>query len=346
MLFLVAGCHHGAAPVRRTQPVVTPVMQRSDDVLAHARSQLDALAPQICFTLSGSRTYERAYEIADALLRDGTAVSFHIQTRGNEVILKPRYADNEILWKAHQSESVRATLTDSQRRALDVARDVVRKACATHSGEYERALALHDYLVLNCTYKESLSGQDSANATARLLLTGQGVCDAYTRAYRLMLCIAGIENIFVAGVAQGENHCWNLVRLDGRWVHVDCTYSDPMPDEQGRIYHTHFALPDSLLAADHSWNRSAYPAATSTELYYPIRYHRFATMLDFLVWAAYEAQPQQHITAYVDELSHFADKRSGAQFLITQAHSVLNAHIIRSFSVEDSLPGVLVCKLR
>ena len=346
MLCLLTCCHRGTMPVHRTQLISTPALQRHDDVLSLARRQMEEMAPQISFTLSGGNAYNRAYEIADTLLRDGAAVSFRIQTRGNEVILEPRYADNELLWKAHQSEAVRATLTDAQRRALEVARKVVRDVCATHSGEYERALALHDFLVLNSTYNDSLSGQDTANATTRLLLSGQGVCDAYTRAYKLMLNIAGIKNIFVAGVAQGENHCWNLVCLEGRWVHVDCTYSDPMPDEPGRLCHTHFALPDSLLAADHKWNHSAYPAATSAELYYPMRYHHFPTMRDLLVWLAYESQPHPHVTAYVEELSHFADKRSGAQFLIEQAHVELNAHIIRSFSVEEHLPGVIVCKIR
>lgn len=343
---MVTACHHGYAPVHRVENAKAPALAQGDDMLAFARRELAELKPRISFTLPGHNAYERAYRLADTLLRDGTAVSFRIQTRGNEVTLEPKYADNELLLKAHYSEEIRAGLSDSQRKALAVAREVVRNACATHAGEYERALALHDYLVLNCTYKDSLQGRDTANATTRLLLTGQGVCDAYTRAYRLMLCMAGIENLFVAGVAQGENHCWNLVRLDGRWVHVDCTYSDPMPDESGRVYHTHFAMPDAFVAVDHSWNRSAYPEATARELYYPLRYYHFPSMLDFVTWAVHAPQPPRHITACVEELNFFADKRSSAQFLIEQAHHALNAHVIRSFAVEEQLPGVIVCKLR
>jgi transglutaminase-like putative cysteine protease len=202
--------------------------------------------------------------------------------------------------------------------------------------------------VLHGEYKDSIQDHDTANATALLLNTGKGVCDSYTRAYRLMLCIAGIENRFVAGVANGDNHCWNLVRLDGAWVHVDCTYSDPKPDAQGRIYHTHFALTDRMIASDHEWNRSLYPAATSTALYYPYRHRAFETMYDLVAWAHRQNNdtPVLYITAYVNELRVAGSNDSTARRLIEEAHEDVNAHVIAYYALEKCLPGVICVKVK
>ena len=357
-----AGCVHVGTPagIPRVAPA-TPVAQvvqapqvsgssarctSDSQALSYACEQMSRLAPRISFTLSGENTYDRAYAMADTLLRGGAAVSFGISTRGNEVMLLPTYADNEVLLQAHRSPDARAALSDRQRRALAEAERVVRDVCSHCASDYERALALHDYLVLKCSYKESLQGHDSANATVRLFDTGFGVCDSYTRAYRLMLNMAGIENMFVSGVAQGENHCWNLVKLQGSWVHVDCTYSDPMPDEAGRICHTHFALPDTIIAHDHSWNRANYPQATAEHLYFPLRYARFATVNELVAWAAYyrESAQSPFITAYVDELNRMGHNRDGAQRLIEYAHMVVGEHVICNFALEEYLPGVIVCK--
>jgi hypothetical protein len=161
-----------------------------------------------------------------------------------------------------------------------------------------------------------------------------------------MLSMAGIENIFVAGVAQKENHCWNLARLDGHWVHIDCTYSDPMPDEPGRIYRTHFALPDSLIARDHTWTRANYPAATAIELYYPVRSAAFANIENFVLWCSEKSMttPRQYVTAYIEELRHLGRNHAEVQRRIELMHSRLGRQVIINFAVDEHLPGVIVCQ--
>lgn len=325
-----------------------PTLTEERQVLAYARAAMAELTPSITFRLEGGDTYNRAYTLANVLLRDGVAVSFSICTRGSEVILQPNYADNEVMLYAYRHPSAQARLTSDQRRALSLARNVVNRVCAEYSSDYERALALHDYIVLNGTYTSEMHGQDSANATARLLLTGKGVCDAYTRAYRLMLSMAGIENIFVAGEAQRDNHCWNLVRLQGRWVHVDCTYSDPKPDEPGRVFHTHFALPDALLATDHQWDRSKYPAAVTSALYYPFRYASFATVEQLVVWCREHRMEvgSQYVTAYVEEVRNLDNNQYVTHRLFEAAHTDLGVHVVAAFALEENLPGVIVCRCK
>lgn len=364
-LCLLTGCGHsarngyaaiapgqparGATPADVAEVTESPVSGVLDDSQARAyvRSRMELLAPEIRYRLGGEGdVYDRTLSMAEGMLREGFAVSFGVRTRGDDVLLVPSYADNELLLRAHRSSEIRRRLTPDQQMALNMAEQVVARARARHSTEYDIALELHDYLLRHAAYVDETNGSNSCNATVDILLKGKGMCDAYTRAYRLMLGIAGIENIFVAGVAQNENHCWNLVRLDGHWVHVDCTYSDPTPDEPGRVFHTHFAMPDFLLARDHSWDRALYPAATSTALYYPFRFAAFLSVTDLVDWCRVNRQRigSQYVTVYVAELAQSGQDNEKVQALFERAHGRIGEHVIAAYVMEKHLPGVLACR--
>lgn len=120
--------------------------------------------------------------------------------------------------------------------------------------DYARALALHDWLIYNADY--SYAHSDAAG----VLLHGGGVCDSYARAYLMLCTAAGLECMYVSGTAGQEpdpddwgNHGWNLVKLNGTWYHVDCTWDDPVPG--GYENHKYFCVDDETISADHRWNR-------------------------------------------------------------------------------------------
>lgn len=122
---------------------------------------------------------------------------------------------------------------------------------------YDRALALHDWLIYNAKYDTTYTNYDASG----VLLKGTGVCDSYGRAYLMLCTIAGIECIYVTGHAGGESHGWNMIKLDdGKWYHVDCTWDDPVvsnndPIESGYEHHGYFCIDDETMAQDHTWNR-------------------------------------------------------------------------------------------
>ena len=54
------------------------------------------------------------------------------------------------------------------------------------------------------------------------------VCEGYAKAYSLILNALCIENILLTGYAGGDDHAWNLVKLDDdRFYWVDLTWDDP-----------------------------------------------------------------------------------------------------------------------
>ena len=133
---------------------------------------------------------------------------------------------------------------------------------------WEIALWLHDWLIYNANYDYTFANHGADG----VLLKGNGVCDSYTKAYGLLLNEFGIENRRVVGnvTTSDIGHAWNLVKIDGAWCHIDCTWDDPGLGG-GMEHHGYFGMTNEMLAMDHIWSESSYPVSTSKINFYPIR---------------------------------------------------------------------------
>ena len=131
---------------------------------------------------------------------------------------------------------------------------IIQEYITPDMSDYARARVLHDWLIHNANYDFTFTNYDAEG----VLLKGTGVCDSYARAYLMLCTAAGLDCIIVTGTAgtpaQGyESHGWNMVKLDGKWYHVDCTWDDP--GEGGFENHKYFCVSDETLSADHFWNK-------------------------------------------------------------------------------------------
>jgi len=139
--------------------------------------------------------------------------------------------------------------------------------------DYEKELALHDYIVNYSRYDiENLDRntvpRDSYTAYG-LLANKTAVCSGYAEVMYRLLNKAGIETHIVTGKSRNQNHAWNLVKIAGKYYHLDSTFDDPVTqDKSNTLSYNYFNLSDNEIANDHSWNKSHYPAATSTEANY------------------------------------------------------------------------------
>ena len=120
--------------------------------------------------------------------------------------------------------------------------------------DYEKELAIHDYIVENCEYGYTDYEREYAYRAYGVLVQGKAVCNGYAEAMALLLSCAGIENSIVTGEAGGELHAWNIVNLDGEWYQVDATWNDPLPDRGNFVGHTYFNVTDDVLDDTHVWN--------------------------------------------------------------------------------------------
>lgn len=113
--------------------------------------------------------------------------------------------------------------------------------------EYEMAPHLHDLLLDQLKYNNSLKWPSVESALTSWLRTYQ----AYESAYGKLLSAAGIENAETRDTYDGNT--WNAANLDGEWYQVDCTLDDSADNFYGDLgqRHLYFCLADELMAIAH-----------------------------------------------------------------------------------------------
>ena len=92
--------------------------------------------------------------------------------------------------------------------------------------------AIHDYIINNTEYdtlKTSNINDNTykSNTAYGVLVEGYGICSGYSDAMKLFLDKLNIVNYKVSN----DQHIWNLVLLDGNWLHLDLTWDDPVSDK-------------------------------------------------------------------------------------------------------------------
>ena len=152
--------------------------------------------------------------------------------------------------------------TDNMEDAVDEALAVVKPGMS----DLDKVLALHDYLVLHTAYayRDYLNGMLGGNVynPQGPLMEGKAVCQGYALAYYLLLNNVGIENKVV--VSYSMNHAWNMLKVDGKWYHIDATWDDPAWDILGRVRHEYFMLSDAAIKEKEHYDWSSYDPEQET----------------------------------------------------------------------------------
>lgn len=124
--------------------------------------------------------------------------------------------------------------------------------------EFNRELLLHDWVVRRVEYDSAAAADQTgeypqAYTVYGALVEGKAVCEGYARAMQLLLRKAGMGCSLISGKAGGDEHMWNLVKVDGALYHLDATWDDSIMTEGGQeISHLYFNLTDEEIAATHS----------------------------------------------------------------------------------------------
>ncbi len=114
--------------------------------------------------------------------------------------------------------------------------EIIRSLDLDGKSDFQKVYEIHNYIVNNTQYAygDYLSnkvGDDKYNSYG-VLIKGLGVCDGYAKSFQLLSHKAGVQAVYVSGIANNgkvtESHAWNKVKLDGDWYIVDTTWDDPV----------------------------------------------------------------------------------------------------------------------
>lgn len=135
----------------------------------------------------------------------------------------------------------------------------------------DKIKAFHDYLINNSVYDQKrakaiengqdIEGNNSHKANGPLI-DGIALCSGYSDAMKIYLDKLGIPNYKISN----SNHIWNLVNLDGEWLHLDLTWDDPVTTDGSNILLDRFFLITTselhkLDSTGHNFNSIYYPEA-------------------------------------------------------------------------------------
>jgi len=157
---------------------------------------------------------------------------------------------------------------------LRIVQSVLSGYITDDMSDYEKELAIHDYIIDHCSYGHASDGSEYTAYGA--LVNGQAVCSGYAAAMELLMSCCGVENTFVIGNAtsqstnESENHAWNQVYIDGEWYNVDATWDDPVGGYEV-VSHRYFNISDELLEETHTWEQSDYHECDSMTANYYMR---------------------------------------------------------------------------
>ena len=111
--------------------------------------------------------------------------------------------------------------------------------------DYQKVLAIHDYLVNSISYKKVGNAWSIYGA----LVEKQCVCEGYARTFQYVCALYGVEAIVVSGTGSSsgtgsENHMWNLVKMNyDIWYGMDVTWDDPVgQSEDSETSYTYFLV--------------------------------------------------------------------------------------------------------
>lgn len=173
----------------------------------------------------------------------------------------------------------------------------------TDGSDYAKALWLHDWLLNQLDYDNSLKWSSAESALTR----GWGTCQAYESAYSKLLSAAGIENAEIRDTYDG--HTWNAFKIDGEWYQVDCTWDDSNDHwydfDQRRLY---FGLTDELMSIAHPGHARIYTAEGYATRSTCLANNYFVKSGDATKWVtAYKDRIQENLNAEKTQFSITAD---------------------------------------
>ncbi|WP_424767347.1 transglutaminase domain-containing protein [Paenibacillus sp. sgz302251] len=176
-------------------------------------------------------------------------------------------------WGNKSTISIEARYRETKEQTAVVDREVaadLAKLIEPGMNDHEKVKVIHDWIVTHVEYDQTLSHYTAYEA----ITLGEAVCQGYSLLGYKMLQKAGIEVLIAEGTVNTGEHAWNMVKLDGKWYHLDLTWDDPISasasvreqpaqavkSNDGAIRYNYYLKTDEELRKDHGWTRT-YPAA-------------------------------------------------------------------------------------
>lgn len=130
----------------------------------------------------------------------------------------------------------------------------------------QKITAIHNYIINHGRYASDTIRKQNPNKNYNkandILFDGYGLCSSYADTMAIFLNKWKIDNYRIAS----DTHIWNLVNIDGKWLHLDLTWDDPITQDGKDKLENIFLLIDNerlkkLKIEKHDYNQAIYQEA-------------------------------------------------------------------------------------
>ncbi|EPR10548.1 Ig-like domain-containing protein [Ruminiclostridium papyrosolvens] len=138
---------------------------------------------------------------------------------------------------------------------LNTADEIIASVVTPDMTPLEKEKALHDYICNNISY--TLGVYTGAYG---VLIDKKGACDAIADTMNILLNRVGIECIKVAHGWAGGAHAWNIVKIEDKYYHLDCTWDTIYTKQNAALSYKYFNVNDAFLKSEgRTWDTTKYP---------------------------------------------------------------------------------------
>ena len=162
----------------------------------------------------------------------------------------------------------KAKIRDHQKALASRVDKLARPAMNMTASEKERYI--HDFICQNVRYDKLK--KPYSHEIIGPLGQGVGVCDGIAKSVKILCDALGLWCIIAVSEANPDQgvkyrHAWNILKLDGQYVHLDATFDNSLGHD-GVIRYDYFNLDDKRLFRDHQPVIYPVPACAASDRFY------------------------------------------------------------------------------
>ena len=218
-----------------------------------------------------SLSYKRAMEIAQIIMADCPQYFYlskyinatHYEGSDDAVELRLYYTDGTVtdemegkkLVKQADRQIIEKQITEFNNTAIEFLNSI-----PSYYSDEEMTKKIHDFIVSKVSYDQAaaelINTEDMPPAYTAYgaLCNKKAVCEGYAKLFQYFCYGVGINAGQVYGSGDGEPHMWNVVEVDGRWLHSDLTWDDPIGGTG--IYYDYYNISWDQMSKDHQMDKN------------------------------------------------------------------------------------------
>nr|WP_269206246.1 transglutaminase domain-containing protein [Clostridium botulinum] len=243
------------------------------------KESLENFETQVNFKIPNYNEKDYDLSIIDEILLQHPDIDYGFKSWEYTLYENPNYS-KRILKVNLKYELDKKTMEKEKKDVKNKVNYILKSIIKPDMSDIEKELAIHDYIIKLGNYDVKAKNAkkyvpEDFNAYG-ILINKTGVCESYAKATYHLLNNAGIQCKYITGKAAGEDHSWNMVKIDNKWYNLDVTWDDPVLEDVPKVYeeidevvYDYFNLPDSIFNKDHkrgefeSTHKELYPVCDS-----------------------------------------------------------------------------------